>query len=72
MEVAAGVMASETSTGGPTVKVPDPLTPPDVAMMFAPPIPIPLAKPVLPTSATDCVSELQVAEAVRSCVLPSV
>jgi hypothetical protein len=66
MEVADGVTVSETSTGGPTVNAPDPLTPAEVAMMFAPPIPIPPARPVLPTSATVCVSEIQVAEAVRS------
>jgi hypothetical protein len=66
MEVADGVTVSDTSTGGPTVNAPDPLTPPEVAMTFAPPIPIPLARPALPTSATDCVSELQAAEAVRS------
>jgi hypothetical protein len=65
MESADGVTVSETSAGGPTVNALDPLTPPEVAVMFAPPIPIPLASPVLLMSATDGVSELQDAEAVR-------
>ena len=65
-------MANDTSTGGPTVSALDPLTLPEVAVIFAPPIPMPLAIPLLLTSDTDCVSELQVAEEVRSCVVPSV
>lgn len=72
MESADGVTVSDTSAGGPTVKALDPLTPPDAAVMFAAPMPIPLASPLLLISATDCVSELQVAEAVRSWVVPSV
>jgi hypothetical protein len=59
------VTVNEINAGGPTVNVVDPLTPPEVAAIFAPPIPIPLAIPPLLTSATDCVSELQDAEAVR-------
>ena len=69
---AEGVIVSEISAGGLTVIAADPLALPDVAVIVAAPIPIPLADPELLISATDCVSELQVAEVVRSCVLPSV
>jgi hypothetical protein len=72
MESADGVTVNETSAGGPTVNALDPLMPPDVAVMFAAPMPMPLASPLLLISATDCVSELQDAEEVRSWVVPSV
>ena len=65
-----GVTAIETSTACPTFSVAEPLIEPDVAVMFAVPIPSPLANPPLPILAT-VEDEFQVTKLVRSCPLPS-
>ncbi len=44
---------------------------PELAVMLADPRPAPTAIPVAPTDATCALSEDQVADPVRSCVLPS-
>jgi hypothetical protein len=67
----AGVIASDTNAGAPTVSVADPLIVPEVAVIVALPCPAPDAKPEPLTVATVGDEEVQVAE-VRFCVLPSV
>ena len=66
------MIAIETNCAAVTVNNVEPVTPPDVALMFAAPCCTLVAKPVLAMVAIDCVSELQVAVDVRSCVVPSV
>ena len=66
-----GVMAIETSVAGVTVSSVEPATDPDVALMLAVPVPIPLESPVPLIVATETVSDDHVAVVVRSCVLPS-
>jgi hypothetical protein len=70
-EAFAGVIASDTSAGGPTVNVAEPAMVPTVAVIVVLPCPAPDASPPLLTPATVGVDELQVAEPVRSCVLLS-
>ena len=67
----AGVTATETRVGEVTVKVPLPEMPENVAVMVELPIAAPLARPALLMVAL-VVLELQVAEAVKLLVLPSV
>ena len=67
-----GDTAIKTSTGGPTVSTAELWMVPDAAVMFAAPIAMPTASPFDPTEATVGVSEVHVADPVRSCVLPSV
>ncbi len=72
----AGVTAIETRAAAATVRVVEPLTEPDVAVivvvpcatLVARPAPVPCATMV----ATATLDELQVTEAVKFCVLPSV
>lgn len=61
----------ETSCAALTVNVVAPETDPEVAVMFAVPVPTPLANPVLSMVAVPGVSEVQVTVAVMSCRLLS-
>ena len=71
-----GLMAMETSCGPLTVRTVEPATAPSVAVMVAVPTPALVAKPCVPRlllmMATVAALEVQVAEAVRFWVLPSV
>jgi hypothetical protein len=75
IEGVAGVTAIETSAGAVTASAVEPVTPPDTAVIVVAPWPVLLAKPWLPPEllivAAAVFDELQVAEAVRFCVLPS-
>jgi hypothetical protein len=66
----AGVTAMETRVAAVTVSDAVPLTPPDVAVMVAVPVPVVLANPVASMVATEVEDEDQVRE-VSNCVLPS-
>ncbi len=66
-----GLITIDTSCATVTVTRVDPETEPEAALMFAAPAVTPVTNPFF-TVATGFVSEDQVAEAVRSCVLPSV
>ena len=69
IEGAEGVTAIETSVGGVTVKIVEPVILPEVAVIVAVPVARPLAKPCVPamllTVATVLLLELQVTESVR-------
>ena len=67
----AGVMASDTRSGCPTLTVADPLIDPEAAVMVALPMPLPVLSPVLTILATLVADELQLTLLVRSCVPPS-
>ena len=67
-----GLIAIDTSAAAVTVSSVVLLTLPDVAVMFAVPIPTLLARPPLLIVAVVSVSDDQVAVLVRFCVLPSV
>src|SRR5713101_3608375 len=69
-EAFAGVTASETNAAAATVRVVEPVTLPDVALMVVVPVPTLAAKPVWPIVATLIADELQFTELVRFCVLP--
>lgn len=71
MEAVAGVTASETKAAA-TVRVVDPLTSPEAAVMVVVPVPLLVARPVVLMVATVGCEELQVTDVVRFCVLPSV
>src|SRR3954471_10810506 len=66
-----GVIAMETSCAAVTVSEAEPVVEPEEAPMFAEPSAMLVAEPFF-TVATESLSENQVAELVRSCVLPSV
>ena len=65
-------MSSDTSCAAVTVNAADPQMLPDAALMFARPSARLVARPALLTLAVEGASELQVAVALRFCVLPSV
>ena len=67
----AVVTARETNTGGVTFRVADAVTAPEVAVTVAVPVARPVARPVLLRVATAVAEEVQFAELVRFCVLPS-
>ena len=71
----AGVTDRDTSVAGVTVRVVDPDTLPDVAVIVVEPVPAPLASPLEPVAllmeATAADEELQVTVVVRFCVVPS-
>ena len=67
----AGVIANDTSAGGPTVSVDVPAIAPTVAVIVVLPCPAPDASPPLLTPATVGTVELQLAVPVRSSVLLS-
>ena len=66
-----GVTAMDTRVAALTVRLPDPLTVPDVAVMVVVPMPVPVARPPLAIVATPGDEELQVTVLVRFRVLPS-
>jgi len=66
----AGVTASETRTGCPTLSVLEAVIEPDVAMIVAVPTPTPTANPPWDTVATLVADELHVTEFVRSRFVP--
>ena len=72
----AGVTASEAKAAALTVRVVEPETEPEVAVIVVEPLPTLLARPWLPAEllivATPAADELQLTELVRFCVLPSV
>jgi hypothetical protein len=68
----AGVTANETSAGAVTVRLVEPLTEPEVALIVVVPLEALLAKPWPVIVATAAFEEFQVAVVVRFCVLPSV
>ena len=72
MVAADGVMAIETNSAAVTVNPVEPVTLPEAALIVAAPKPTLLACPLLSIVADDGVSEVQVAVAVKSCVVPSV
>jgi len=67
----AGVTASETSAAGVTVKLAEPVTVPEVAVMVAAPTPTLLAAPTAETVATAVTDDNQLTEFVRSRLVPS-
>lgn len=67
----AGVIASDTRTGGTTLTPVDPMTLPDVAMIFALPTLTACARPELPIVIVAGTLELQVTDDVRLLELPS-
>jgi hypothetical protein len=67
-----GEIAIETRVAAVTVSGVDPLTEPEVAEMLAVPCAALVANPALLIVAVEGVSDDQVAELVRFCVLPSV
>ena len=70
-----GVTSTDTSVAGVTVRVVDPDTLPDAAVIVVEPVPDPLASPLEPVAllmaATAADEELQFAVVVRFCVVPS-
>lgn len=68
----AGVMAIETSNGGPTVSPAEPVMEFSVAEIVAWPAVTPEARPVALIVAVPGADELQLTDALTSCVLPSV
>jgi len=66
-----GVTAIETSVGAVTVKSADAKMLPEVAVIVDVPMPTPVARPVLPMSATPVLAELQFTLPVILAVLPS-
>src|SRR5712692_9247171 len=74
MEATSGLIAMETNVGVDenTVRTVELLAAPELAKMFARPNPAAVARPPGPTTATPDASEDQIADPVRSCVLPSV
>jgi hypothetical protein len=72
MLAAVGDTAMETSTGGFTVSTAELWIVPEVAVMLAAPMPTPAATPPEEIDATEAALEDQAADAVKSCVLPSV
>ena len=71
MEGFAGMTAIDTKVAGDTVRLLEPLTAPDVALMLAFPTATAVTSPVLETVAVAAEEELQVTMLVRFCVLPS-
>jgi hypothetical protein len=73
MEELTGVIAMDTSVAGVTVNVVDPDTLPDVAVIVAEPAATEAANPLEPAAllivAAPVLDELQVAVAVRFCVV---
>lgn len=67
----AGVMVIETRIAWVTVRVPDPVTPDNVALMVAEPVARLAAKPGTEIAATLGLDESQTADAVMSLVDPS-
>jgi len=67
----AGVMAMETKVAAVTVKVEEPAMPTAAAAIVVWPVEALVASPLALAVATDGADELQVADAVRSSVLPS-
>ncbi len=71
----AGVTAIETSDAAVTVSVVEPEMPPDTAVIVVEPVATEVARPLEPAAllivATPVLEELQVADAVRFCVVPS-
>jgi hypothetical protein len=68
----AGVTAMEASTGGSTVSVALPVTPPEAAEIVAVPGAWVVARPLVAMVAAAAFVDVQVTEAVRFCVEPSV
>ena len=68
----AGATAIETRVGAPTVRVVEPVIEPEAARIAVAPCAALVARPVLLIVATLIADEPHVAEAVKSCVLPSV
>ena len=70
-----GLMARERSAGGVTVRVVDPETPPTAAVIVVVPAAIDVAIPREPAAllmeATEGTDDVQLADAVRTCVLLS-
>ena len=70
-----GVTAIDTRVVAVTVSVVMPLTPPLAAVMTVVPAPTPVANPFEPAAsdivAVAAVADVQVADVVRSCVVPS-
>lgn len=69
---AAGATFTETATAGATVSVASPVTDPEVALMVTVPAALATAEPVTLTLAVAGPDEIQVADCVRFCVVPSV
>ena len=70
-ELLAGDTVIDTNAAGVTVSVAVPLMVPEVAVTTVLPAARVVASPAVVMVATDWVLELQAAEAVRSCVVPS-
>jgi len=76
IDAVAGVTVSEVNAAAVTVRVLDPVTAPDVAVMVVCPVPALVARPLvtgaLLTEATLVTLDPQVTVPVMSCVVPSV
>jgi hypothetical protein len=72
IEALAGVMETEISIGAVTVTLAEALTLPEAALILAVPNNVAATSPAALTGATEGWDDVHVAEAVRSCVLPSV
>ena len=71
ISVDAGLTTIETSMGGVTVNVADPVTPENVAEMITVPVEVPVARPVTLIVADEWRGADQVTVPLRSAVLPS-
>ena len=73
IEVLAAVIVIDCSVAAVTVNViVFEITPDCVAVMLLEPTPAPVARPVVLIVAANVLDDVQLAEAVRSCVVPSV
>ncbi len=72
MDALGGVTVKASKLGALTVRVAEPVIVPDTALIMVAPWEKLVAEPPTPALATAGTEELQVAEAVRSCALPSV
>jgi hypothetical protein len=70
-EMMDGVSATETNVAGVTVEITEPLMEADIAVIVLVPRDLLVASPPLEIVATAGADDVQVAELVRSCVLPS-
>ena len=71
IEPLAGMMASDTKAGGPTVSVAEAVTVPAAPVIVAFPCPVAVANPLAETVAVPTAEELQLTVEVTSLELPS-
>src|ERR1700733_9638654 len=71
MDGFAGVTAIDTSVGGVTVRLAEPVVVPEAAWIVVPPAATPVANPAPVIVATPVLLDVQVTEVVRFCWFPS-